>query len=261
MAELDEQEEGHYLGYLEDMHEDSMGLKKVRVRWFYLTQEIFHMFPQFNPHPREAFITPQVQVISADCVEAPATVLTLKHYEAFSAATIQIASPSEILMCCRQIENNIVRPFSLFKLHGYCNQEIVSLLDPTLGAGFKIRGGNGNEDDDTEVAHVNRALPGGPRSQVLKPVRPALKPVRPELRLKISKGMAGIKIDGSEPRDLSLLRINEKIELLCQDSGIRGCWLRCRVLMISFRNVKVRYEDIMDIDGSAKLEVQKFLET
>ncbi|KAK4793967.1 hypothetical protein SAY86_011961 [Trapa natans] len=80
MAEFDEPEEGHYyLAYSEDMHEDRMGLKKVIVRWFYLTREICHMFPQYNPHPRETFITPQVEVICADCVEEPATVVHLRN--------------------------------------------------------------------------------------------------------------------------------------------------------------------------------------
>ncbi|KAK4752375.1 hypothetical protein SAY87_021173 [Trapa incisa] len=247
MAEFDEHEEGHYLGYIVDMHEDMIGLKKVQVRWFYLTQEICHMFPQYNPHPHEAFITPQVEVISADCVEGPVTVLSLQHYEAFSAANLQVVPPAEILMCYRQIENSRIQPFSLFNLHGYLKQEVVSLLNLSLETRSKIKGNNGNGANDIEVSCVNHALSGGPRSQVVKHVQP-------KLILNMSKSMAGINIDGSKYRSSSLFRINGKIELLCQDSGIRGCWFRCQILKISFQKMKVRYEDVLDIDDSAKLE-------
>ncbi|PKI73990.1 hypothetical protein CRG98_005607 [Punica granatum] len=166
MAEVDE-EKGHYLGYLEDMYEDKKGLKKVRVRWFHLTQEIVHMFPQFHPCPREVFITPHVQVISAEYVEGPATVLTPAHYKNFLATPLQRAPP-EILTCCRRLENNKIRPFSLSWLHGYCDQEVVSLLDPTLGSRSKFRGGNGNSDDGDELSHIDGVLSNGPRVQVWK---------------------------------------------------------------------------------------------
>ncbi|KAL8058578.1 hypothetical protein ABFX02_03G027800 [Erythranthe guttata] len=46
----------------------------------------------------------------------------------------------------------------------------------------------------------------------------------------------------------------EHIEVLCQDSGMRGCWFRCKVLNSSQRRLKVQYCDVNDCDGSAKLE-------
>jgi len=49
-------------------------------------------------------------------------------------------------------------------------------------------------------------------------------------------------------------KVNEKIELLCQDSGIRGCWFRCTVLQVSRRQMKVRYNDLTDEDGCDSLE-------
>ncbi|XP_031393599.1 uncharacterized protein LOC116205220 isoform X2 [Punica granatum] len=215
MAEVDE-EKGHYLGYLEDMYEDKKGLKKVRVRWFHLTQEIVHMFPQFHPCPREVFITPHVQVISAEYVEGPATVLTPAHYKNFLATPLQRAPP-EILTCCRRLENNKIRPFSLSWLHGYCDQEVVSLLDPTLGSRSKFRGGNGNSDDGDELSHIDGVLSNGPRVQVLRPVCS-------ESRLKIRKGVAGMKIS------------------------------RCQVWKKSLNKIKVRYEDVMGVDDFVVLE-------
>ena len=53
-----------------------------------------------------------------------------------------------------------------------------------------------------------------------------------------------------------LFKVNDKIELLCQDSGIRGCWFRCTILEISRKQMKVQYCDIEDQDGGGNLEVQ-----
>ncbi|KAJ6700321.1 AGENET DOMAIN-CONTAINING PROTEIN-RELATED [Salix purpurea] len=49
-------------------------------------------------------------------------------------------------------------------------------------------------------------------------------------------------------------RVNEKIEMLCQDSGIRGCWFRCKVLQSSQKHLKVQYEDVQYVEGSGNLE-------
>ncbi|KAL7116796.1 hypothetical protein ACP275_03G028100 [Erythranthe tilingii] len=46
----------------------------------------------------------------------------------------------------------------------------------------------------------------------------------------------------------------KRIEVLCQDSGMRGCWFRCKVLYSSLRRLKVQHCDVNDCDGSAKLE-------
>lgn len=48
---------------------------------------------------------------------------------------------------------------------------------------------------------------------------------------------------------------NENIELLSQDSGIRGCWFRCKVLSSLQKRLKVQYYVIDDVEGPGKLEV------
>ncbi|XP_052734963.1 uncharacterized protein LOC108343137 isoform X2 [Vigna angularis] len=50
------------------------------------------------------------------------------------------------------------------------------------------------------------------------------------------------------------VQVGAKIEVLCQDSGIRGCWFRCKILSMSPRLLKVQYDDLLDIDGAQKLE-------
>jgi hypothetical protein len=52
-----------------------------------------------------------------------------------------------------------------------------------------------------------------------------------------------------------LFKVDQKIELLCQDSGIRGCWFRCTVLQVSRKQIKIQYDDVQDEDEYGNLEV------
>jgi len=63
------------------LYENRRGQKKVKVRWFHHNEEVKGAIPVRNPHPREVFITSYSQVISAECVDGPAAVLTREHYE------------------------------------------------------------------------------------------------------------------------------------------------------------------------------------
>ncbi|KAE8125402.1 hypothetical protein FH972_020213 [Carpinus fangiana] len=121
--------ENHYLAYLEDMYEDKRGQKKVKVRWFHHNQEVKGISPIQNPHPKEVFITPYAQVISAECVDGPATVLTREHYEK-CLASFPHALLARIHLCYWQFRGNRVKPFDLTKLRGYFDQPILSCLGP-----------------------------------------------------------------------------------------------------------------------------------
>lgn len=50
-------------------------------------------------------------------------------------------------------------------------------------------------------------------------------------------------------------KLNQNIEVLSQDSGLQGCWFRCKILLSSKDCLKVQYKDVFQVDGAGKLEV------
>ncbi|KAG4956344.1 hypothetical protein JHK82_042050 [Glycine max] len=262
------EEENHYLGYLEDMYEDKKRQKKVKVRWFHRGQEVKHVIAQLKLQEGEVFITPHVQVISAECVNGPATVLTPKHYEKYLAA-VSHTSLSEIHMCFRQFKNNKLKPFALTKLRGYSNQSVVSSLNSSTHSKRKAKfekshtGDDENFTQDDPLRSSNKRVrsskdhvleKGFSGLQISLPTKEMAKcePKYPSLKLKLSRKTMGIKVIGPKPQ-LSF-QVGAKIEVLCQDSGIRGCWFRCKILSMSPRLLKVQYDDLLEIDGPQKLE-------
>ncbi|KAL5157758.1 DUF724 domain-containing protein 3 [Glycine soja] len=262
------EEENHYLGYLEDMYEDKKRQKKVKVRWFHRGQEVKHVIAQLKLQEGEVFITPHVQVISAECVNGPATVLTPKHYEKYLAA-VSHTSLSEIHMCFRQFKNNKLKPFALTKLRGYSNQSVVSSLNSSTHSKRKAKfekshtGDDENFTQDDPLRSSNKRVrsskdhvleKGFAGLQISLPTKEMAKcePKYPSLKLKLSRKTMGIKVIGPKPQ-LSF-QVGAKIEVLCQDSGIRGCWFRCKILSMSPRLLKVQYDDLLEIDGPQKLE-------
>lgn len=47
------------------------------------------------------------------------------------------------------------------------------------------------------------------------------------------------------------------VEVLSQDSGLRGCWFRCKTLRSVQNYLKVQYYHVDDAEGPGKLEVYK----
>ncbi|KAJ7967823.1 putative Agenet domain-containing protein / bromo-adjacent domain-containing protein [Quillaja saponaria] len=265
------EEESHYLGYLEDMHEDKKGQKMVKVRWFQLSQEVKGVVPQLNPHPREVFITPHVQVISAECVNGPTTVLTPNHYEKCLPAA-PYTSSSRFHMCFRQFKNNKLKPFTLTKLRGYYNQRVLSCLDGPILPKKRIKCYKFPDMDEEDLTEVDLLRPGikrnrsctkyqeleddfsGVRNCASGNQMTKCEPRYPKLKLRLSRKTKGTKFVGPDPHYTLSFKVGEKIELLCQDSGIRGCWFRCKILNTSPKHLKVQYDDVQDVDGPGMLE-------
>lgn len=236
--------ENRYVAYMEDMYEDKRGQKKVKVRWFHRNQEVKGVIPLQNPHPKEVFITPYVQVISAECVDGPATVLTREHYEKCVLVFPQ-ALLAKVHLCYRQFKSKRVKPFDLSKMHGYLVQPILSYLSPNFLPNSECMSGTliGTEDklDPSDYAKL-----GTKRTRNGRPCQ----------RVPTNRNS---NIGYLDRRLLSwytpLFKVDEKIELLCQDSGIRGCWFRCTVLQTSRKQIRVQYNDLLDEEGCGNLEV------
>ncbi|KAJ4980440.1 hypothetical protein NE237_031277 [Protea cynaroides] len=279
-------EENHYLAYLEDMYEDKKGQKKVKVRWFHHNKEVRGIVPLRNPHPNEIFFTPNSQVINAECVDGPTTILTPEHYEKCLTALPENSS-ARIHLCFRQFKSDRVKPFdltfrvtpqpgvppeeagaavaaesstgtwttvwtdgltSLDRYKGRCyhiepvageeNQYIAYVAYPldlfeeeefSQGGTVRRRGAKRTRSCRGRQMFVsNRSVAtfSGPGNQIA-PYQPA----RQALKFRLSGRMPPtIRNLGPQAWLTMPFKVHEKIELLCQDSGIRGCWFRCTVL-------------------------------
>ncbi|MQM03705.1 hypothetical protein Taro_036490, partial [Colocasia esculenta] len=263
---MSEEEENHYLAYLEDMYEDKKGQKKVRVRWFHQNQEVVGQIPPPAPHPREVFITPYTQVISAECVDDLATVVTPEHYSK-CLATLPYACSAGIHLCSRQYSKNKFKPFDLSSLRGYFEQPILACLDIL----------NMSREEEEEPIDRSIVKRGSKKITNLRghlsfmadrlSVRPlghvSQVTTRDQTYQNLKFGLSGkktlaVRFLGPHAQAMPPFKVDEKVELLCQDSGIRGCWFRCTVLQLSQKRVKVHYDDLQDEDGCGNLEMFDF---
>ncbi|CAH8323590.1 unnamed protein product [Eruca vesicaria subsp. sativa] len=242
-----------YVAYLEDMYEDKRGLKKVRVRWFHCTKEVKGAVALKNPHPKEVFITPHSQVISAECVDGPATVLTREHYEE-CIASFPNSLLERVHMCYRQLRKNKIKPFDLSKLRGYLDQPILSCLSSMEACPVDC---GMNKEEDELWSDGENLMVGAEQSKkkqrimmsdhLLTAYESSCK------RLKLGKRFPSPEVHKHSCYD-GVIKGDAKIEFLCQDSGIRGCWFRGTVVEVSRKQVKLQYDDIEDEDGYGNLE-------
>lgn len=263
-------EGNRYVAYLEDMYEDKKGVKKVKVRWFHHSQEVKGIVRLRNAHPKEVYITPYTQVISVECVDGPAIVLTREHFEkcleGFPDGLL-----GKLHLCCRQFRSNKIKPFDLSKLRGYFNQPVISFLESEtfLNSDSVCRGVMGNRfkmfgPGDRVAKGTKRTRNYGDRENLLtsytgvegfdkrKCTRaPFVKSGNSDT---FNKRLLSFNNGESQRLHIQLFRVDDKVELLCQDSGIRGCWFTCTVLELSRKQMKLQYRDLEDQDGYGNLE-------
>ncbi|KAK4439712.1 protein AGENET DOMAIN (AGD)-CONTAINING P1 [Sesamum alatum] len=234
------EKENRYIAYLEDMYEDRKCQKKVKVRWFHHNKEVKGVVSLRNPHPKEVFITPYIQVISAECVDGPAIVLTHEHYEKCLAVF-----PHDLLggvhFCFRQFKSNRIKPFKLSKLRGYFDQPIFSCFSPDFFEEEEF-----SCEDDVKV--------GAKRNRNFREHHKLTYDLSYKKHCLLSREPNFVKHDEGHLRHTPVFAINEKVEFLCQDSGIRGCWFRCTVLEVSRRQMKILYDDVKDEETCTNLE-------
>ncbi|XP_011625127.1 uncharacterized protein LOC18438745 isoform X2 [Amborella trichopoda] len=258
----------HHLAYIEDMYEDKKGRKKVKARWFHQNQEVAGMISPPQPHLYEVFITPHSQVLSAECVDGLVPVLTPKHYDQCLAALPPTFS-GRTHLCSRQFGNGSVKPFDVSKLHGYYNQKILSCIDLYTISKYELTCKSPIPYGEEEAGHIKvgprksrssrgrqKGLPEQTQVEVLDTVNGLIgvEPVDQCSRFGRHEEPFGVKQIGQETWASQLFKTKDKIEVLCQDSGIRGCWFRCTVLEVSRKQLKVCYDDLLSEDESGNLE-------
>ncbi|XP_010263509.1 PREDICTED: uncharacterized protein LOC104601746 [Nelumbo nucifera] len=262
------EENKRLLAYIEDLYEDSRGNKMVVVRWFHKIDEVGIVLPpDFND--REIFFSLCLQDLRVECIDGLATVLSPQHFKKFlNEARHRWFEP---FVCHRMVDNDDVKPFDITQIQGYWKQEILRFMYTTAPPRTDLEplhGGGGLEvDGDEDVARTRPKK----RLRTLKcedvdqqDNKKDFKDLGKGNNKCISYLVSGI--NGSEmhiPRENGLIAplsrkeitkeephqhliVGSHVEVLSQDSGLRGCWFRAIVLKRHKDKVKVQYQDIRD---------------
>ncbi|KAK6157658.1 hypothetical protein DH2020_011906 [Rehmannia glutinosa] len=258
------EENKRLVAYLDDMYEDSRGNKMVAVRWFHKIDEVgFVLSPTYND--REIFFSLCLQDLSIECIDGLATVLSPEHYE----KSIDVAARMGLMpfVCYRQFDNDEVKPFDITRIKGYWKQEILkntsSLVklsdDKSNGSlvddvGFRpnkrVRWSKecdltSKSPDKRETVEASLLFCGGTSVDSKGDMK----------MVSVREGRSCVSLSVQDNATGQYLTIGSEVEVLSQDSGIRGCWFRALIVKKHKDKVKVQYKDAKDaIDDSKNLE-------
>ncbi|WCJ24566.1 hypothetical protein M5689_006516 [Euphorbia peplus] len=265
------EEDKRLVAYLEDMYEDSKGNKMVVVRWFHKIDEVGIALPQ-KFIDREIFFSLCLQDLSIECIDGSASVLSPHHFEKFLKAARHTAFNP--FVCCKMFENEEVKPFDITQVKGYWKQEILkymSLGSPEMGLANNqqlVDGPKLEADINDRIRPRKRYCPsknvenaddqiGNKESMDRKMVN--MHNVQDVLTEFKSEREISSSIGGDPPAHLTKketkqnvsehLKVGLEVEVLSQDSGIRGCWFRALVIKMHKNKVKVRYQNLKDADN------------
>ncbi|KAK9116089.1 hypothetical protein Sjap_015036 [Stephania japonica] len=260
------------VAHLEDLYEDSRGNKMVVVRWFHKIDEVGLVLPP-NFNVREIFFSLCLQDISVECIDGVAAILNPQHYKKYVSDARH--SSWDPFLCHRLFHEDNLSAFDITHVQGYWKQEILRWMftDPPDNQLIPNITGNSCADGDDDEAINNRALKRLRKAKARDPVqlmnekKDATEAGHEEKKLFCNgvgnceaelSGLKNVKfcIGLSEKKKIKKmtnekLAINCHVEVLSQDSGIRGCWFRALVLKRHKDKVKVRYQDIKDAEDEA----------
>lgn len=250
----------------------------VVVRWFHKIDEVGIVLPH-NFNDREIFFSLCLQDLSIECIDGLATVLSPQHFEKFlNEATHTRLEP---FVCYKQFENDDVKPFDITQVKGYWKQEILIYMY-TLSPS-NAHGNSQHFDGLKAEENVNDTIGIRPKKRLcqskedvhlqytnrIEPMHATLVDVKnlcnsgtdrkseTEICSIRGGGSAAILSKGDVKQNpLQYLTVGSQVEVLSQDSGIRGCWFRALIIKKHKDKVKVQYKDILDAtDEAKKLEV------
>ena len=265
--------------YVEDMYEDSKMKKKLRVRWFHKANEVACKIPPPAPHARELFYTTFSQVVSVECVDGLATVLSPEHFE-LCTNVLDVEAAMHVHVCSRQFDSNEgIKSFSIQEVKGYWQQQVLSHIGVKARVGLMcslLHTEPGSEDlemdeEETELGNVIRR---GPRTARSTRRRVGFGShmrdgdsgnisawVTPSVDKACSTSDGGVGADEvANPVEHRLdFKVGDEIEILSQDSGLRGCWFKATITRRVSKRLKVRYDKLQNEDGQGNLEVKLLL--
>eukprot|EP00252_Welwitschia_mirabilis_P006764 TRINITY_DN1766_c0_g1_i1.p1 TRINITY_DN1766_c0_g1~~TRINITY_DN1766_c0_g1_i1.p1 ORF type:complete len:802 (+),score=145.26 TRINITY_DN1766_c0_g1_i1:276-2681(+) len=270
------EENMHHIAYLEDMYEDKKYQKKVRVRWFHRRNEVTAEIPAPPADAAEIFITPFTQVLSVECVDGLAVILTPEHYDK-CLGILSAEEMPQVHVCFRQFDNEGIKSFNLSEIQGYWQQEFLKRLNitnphissrPNFSDGMDVDG----DDVDTKVSmkkglrktRCSRKRAGPSSGRHSKEMNKGKSGDTNDNKTSFIEGVCGRRLffhteeNGGRTSALQVglptFDVGSDIEVLCQDSGIRGCWFRCTVIKTLPYRLKVKYKDLLNEDDSNNLE-------
>lgn len=237
------EEDKRLVAYLDDMFEDSKGNKMVVVQWFHKIDEVIDLPRNFND--REIFFSLCLQDLSIECIDGLATVLSPQHFEKYMNEASK--SSSEVFVCHNLFEEDDIKPFDITQVEGYWNQDVLKCMNPFPLPKPPLRSQPTEFPRDMKC---NVDEDGG------------IRPRKKQRHVKESDAieMHSLK-EGSEQKIMKKdpphhLIVGSEVEVLSQDSGLRGCWFRASIIKAFNAKVKVCYQDILDADDETKkLEV------
>ncbi|XP_051145890.1 uncharacterized protein LOC127261647 [Andrographis paniculata] len=266
-------EEGKRLvAYLDDLYEDIRGNKMVVVRWFHKLDEVGFILPH-NYNDREIFFSLCLQDLSIECIDGLATVLSPEHFEKFyDEATSMGLIP---FMCCKQFDNDDAYPFDITRIKGYWNQEIFRKKFSSVVASEEHQ--KSKSSDEAIWVRPHKKIRWSKECDFKSHHKKTYSENSLQAcRGSFSQSKGGFKfgslkdspeesppIQDNVPKPLQpepvqpvpYLCIGSQIEVLSQDSGIRGCWFKASIIKKHRDKLKIRYLDLKDaLDDSKGLE-------
>ncbi|XP_065880410.1 uncharacterized protein [Euphorbia lathyris] len=264
------EEDKRLVAYLEDMYEDSKGNKMVLVRWFHKIDEVGIALPH-KFIDREIFFSLCLQDLSIECIDGTASVLSPLHFEKFlKDGRHTVLNP---FVCYKLFENEEARPFDITQVKGYWKQAIlrfINMASPEMGQANNqqlVDGLKLEADVNDGIRPRKRHCPSknvdnhiGDKESMdrtmvdMHNVQDILTEFRSgsEIYSSVGGDFAALVPRTETTQNLSEhLKVGLEVEVLSQDSGIRGCWFRALIIKTCKNKVKVRYQDIKDADNES----------
>ncbi|KAJ1268531.1 hypothetical protein BS78_07G142100 [Paspalum vaginatum] len=220
------------VAYVEDLFEDINSYKMVKVQWFDKVDEIGVPLPM-DVDDKEIFFSLGRQDLNVECIDGLAAVLSAQHYEKFKSCTRY--SMWQPYFCRRQIDNDEVKDFDITQLQGYWSQEVLTTMfnaTSSLKVRFKVPKSGPSSDGGLKRKHDVFNDNANPQKFLC----------------------SGASTSSSLGDNFKHMYPGRHVEVLSQDSGIRGCWFSCSILKRHKDKIKVRYLELQDADETGNLE-------